>query len=119
MAWVITRACADCVDTSCVTVCPVDCIYELTVADPNYRKQLFIAPDECIDCALCEPECPWEAIYHDRSTPDVFEEDIAINKQVFLDHPKEDFTIYPERILPRPRRSEIEANLKKWGFERG
>ena len=118
MSWIISRACSDCVDVSCVYVCPVDCIYGLTTSDPNYRKQLFIDPTECIDCALCAPECPWEAIYHDHSTPDVFVEDIEINRNVFEDHTKEEFTIRPERILPRPKRPEIEANLKKWGFER-
>jgi ferredoxin len=100
-------------------VCPVDCIYELTVPDAAYRNQLFIDPSECIDCALCAPECPWEAIYHDHSTPDVFIDDIGINKQVFGDHSKEDFITDPVQLKPRPRRAEIEENLRKWGFKRG
>ncbi len=55
MAFVITENCIKCKYTDCVEVCPVDCFYE----GPNF---LAINPDECIDCALCEPECPIEAI---------------------------------------------------------
>src|SRR3990172_3684320 len=55
MAWVITRLCADCQDTACVKVCPVDCIYGLNVDDVNFRKQLFIDPEECINCAAYQP----------------------------------------------------------------
>ena len=119
MPWTITRLCIDCVDTGCVSVCPVDCIYGLTEPDKEYRNQLFIDPAECIDCALCAPECPWEAIYLDRAMPDVFVDDIEINRAVFDAHPKEEFTTRPEPIMQRPSRAEIETNLKKWGFERG
>ena len=55
MAFVVTENCIKCKYTDCVEVCPVDCFYE----GPNF---LVIHPDECIDCALCEPECPIEAI---------------------------------------------------------
>ena len=79
MPWVITRLCADCQDTACVKVCPVDCIYGLTVDDGNYRKMLFIHPEECINCAACEPECPWGAIFEDAAVPDIFKEDTEIN----------------------------------------
>ena len=63
MTWVITRLCRDCVDQSCVDVCPVDCIYEHTgdVSDA-FPNQLFIDPEECINCGACEPECPNQAI---------------------------------------------------------
>ena len=56
MAFVVSDACIKCKHTDCVEVCPVDCFYE----GPNF---LVINPDECIDCALCEPECPVEAIF--------------------------------------------------------
>jgi ferredoxin len=55
MAFVVTDGCINCKFTDCVEVCPVDCFHE----GPNY---LVINPDECIDCALCEPECPAQAI---------------------------------------------------------
>jgi len=55
MTFVVTESCIRCKLTDCVEVCPVDCFYE----GPNF---LVINPDECIDCALCEPECPVNAI---------------------------------------------------------
>ena len=55
MTFVVTDNCIKCKYTDCVEVCPVDCFYE----GPNF---LVIHPDECIDCALCEPECPADAI---------------------------------------------------------
>ena len=72
MSYIVTRLCRDCVDTGCVAVCPVDCIYEYTGSDKDtYPNQLYINPDECIDCGACEPECPWEAIFEDEQVPDV------------------------------------------------
>ncbi len=58
MPYVITEACVKCKYTNCVDVCPVDCFYE-------GENMLVIAPDECIDCGACEPECPVEAIIPD------------------------------------------------------
>jgi len=50
--------CRDCLDTSCIEVCPVDCIYEYVgAASDQYPIQLYIDPDECIDCQACEPVC--------------------------------------------------------------
>ena len=118
MPWVITRLCADCQDVACVKVCPVDCIYGLTVEDGSYRKQLFIQPEECINCAACEPECPWGAIFEDAATPDIFKEDIEINVQVFQAHTKEELTTTPEPILQHPTPEQIDANYKKWGYQK-
>ncbi len=118
MPWVITRLCADCQDTACVKVCPVDCIYGLTVEDSNYQKQLWIQPEECINCAACEPECPWGAIFEDAATPDIFKEDIELNVKIFEDHPKEEFTTTPEPIKSHPSPEEIEENYKKWGYQK-
>ncbi|HZV12098.1 MAG TPA: ferredoxin family protein [Candidatus Kapabacteria bacterium] len=118
MAWIITRLCADCQDTACVPVCPVDCIYGLTVEDANYRKQLFIQPDECIDCGACEPECPWQAIFQDSQVPEVFQEDIGINAQVFKDHAKDQFTITPDAIREHPSPEEVDKNFEKWGYKK-
>ncbi|MGU3496521.1 ferredoxin FdxA [Xanthobacteraceae bacterium A53D] len=58
MAYVVTDGCIRCKYMDCVSVCPVDCFY----AGEN---MLVIHPDECIDCGVCEPECPAEAILPD------------------------------------------------------
>jgi ferredoxin len=55
MTYVVTDACIKCKYTDCVEVCPVDCFYE-------GENMLVINPEECIDCGVCEPECPVEAI---------------------------------------------------------
>ena len=58
MPYVVTEACIRCKYMDCVEVCPVDCFYE-------GENMLVINPDECIDCGVCEPECPAEAIVSD------------------------------------------------------
>ena len=58
MTYVVTEACIKCKYMDCVEVCPVDCFYE-------GENMLVIHPDECIDCGVCEPECPVEAIMPD------------------------------------------------------
>ncbi len=58
MTYIVDDACIRCKYTDCVEVCPVDCFYEGAV-------MLVIHPDECIDCGVCEPECPPEAIHPD------------------------------------------------------
>ena len=63
MTFVVGENCINCKHTDCVEVCPVDCFYE----GPNI---LVIHPDQCIDCALCEPECPVEAIFADDELPE-------------------------------------------------
>lgn len=55
MAYIVTENCLKCKYTDCVAVCPVDCFYE-------GKNMLVINPDECIDCGVCEPECPAGAI---------------------------------------------------------
>jgi ferredoxin len=65
MPYIVTEACIRCKYMDCVEVCPVDCFYE-------GENMLVINPDECIDCGVCEPECPAEAIISDtdkRSEP--------------------------------------------------
>ena len=64
MTFVVTENCIKCKYTDCVDVCPVDCFHE----GPT---MLVIDPDECIDCSLCEPECPAEAIFAEDEVPDV------------------------------------------------
>lgn len=60
MSFLVTENCIKCKHTDCVEVCPVDCFYE----GPNF---LVINPDECIDCAVCVPECPVDAIIPDNN----------------------------------------------------
>jgi ferredoxin len=62
MTHVVTESCIRCKYTDCVDVCPVDCFRE----GPN---MLVIDPDECIDCAVCIPECPVNAIYAEEDVP--------------------------------------------------
>jgi len=62
MTYVITQPCIDVMDKSCVDVCPVDCIHEVA-------RMLVIDPEECIDCRLCIPECPVDAIYAGDEVP--------------------------------------------------
>lgn len=66
MAYVIAEPCIGVKDTACVDVCPVDCIHpRKDEANFPTEVQLYIHPDECIDCGVCEPECPAEAIKPD------------------------------------------------------
>ncbi|GAB4122556.1 MAG: ferredoxin family protein [Rhodothalassiaceae bacterium] len=72
MTYVVTEACIKCKYTDCVEVCPVDCFYE-------GENMLVINPNECIDCGVCEPECPAEAILPD--TEDGLEKWLEINAE--------------------------------------
>jgi len=63
MTYVVTENCIRCKYTDCVEVCPVDCFHE----GPNF---LVIDPDECIDCTLCVPECPVNAIFAEDDLPE-------------------------------------------------
>lgn len=73
MSFVVTDNCIQCKYTDCVDVCPVDCFYE----GPNF---LVINPDECIDCALCEPECPANAIYSEDELPNSMQHFVELNE---------------------------------------
>jgi ferredoxin len=75
MTHVVTESCIRCKYTDCVDVCPVDCFRE----GPNF---LVIDPDECIDCAVCIPECPVNAIYAEEDTPPDQVQFIKINAEL-------------------------------------
>ncbi|PJD93331.1 MAG: ferredoxin [Legionella sp.] len=75
MTFVVTENCIKCKYTDCVEVCPVDCFYE----GPNF---LVIDPDECIDCALCEPECPINAIVSEDDLSEEQREFLALNAEL-------------------------------------
>lgn len=74
MPYVISDACQESMDMSCVDVCPVDCIYE-------GATRLYIHPTECIDCGACESVCPVSAIsYADHDSPT---DDLWVNEAFF------------------------------------
>ena len=75
MTYVVTDNCIRCKYTDCVEVCPVDCFHE----GPNF---LAIDPEECIDCTLCEPECPVEAIYAEDELPKEKEHFLELNERL-------------------------------------
>jgi ferredoxin len=95
MAYVITQKCIGTCDTACVDVCPCDCILgpvpleqlrQVSRVERGQRFpaiQMFVDPDECIDCGACLPECPVAAIYLDSDVPDEHREDIERNRTFF------------------------------------
>lgn len=85
MTFVVTDNCIKCKYTDCVEVCPVDCFYE----GPNF---LVISPDECIDCGVCEPECPANAILSDSA--------LSKDQEKFLDLNEELSAIWPNITEP-------------------
>ena len=80
MAFIVTESCIECKHTDCVEVCPVDCFYE----GENF---LVINPDECIDCGLCEPECPVDAIFSEDELPPDQIPFIEINERLSQEWP--------------------------------
>ncbi len=80
MTYVITFPCIGVKDASCVDVCPVDCIHPApNEAGFEEAEQLYINPDECIDCGACEPACPVTAIFEESAVPSEWKRFIAIN----------------------------------------
>jgi NAD-dependent dihydropyrimidine dehydrogenase PreA subunit len=77
MAMVITTLCVGVKDKACVPVCPVDCIYE-------GERQLYINPQECIDCGACVTACPVAAIFHEGDVPETLRGSIQENAEFFL-----------------------------------
>lgn len=75
MTYVVTENCIKCKYTDCVEICPVDCFHE----GPNF---LVIDPEECIDCSLCEPECPIEAIFAEDELPEGQEHFLELNAEL-------------------------------------
>lgn len=76
MSYVITQACIDVKDGACVAACPVDCIY-------SGSRMLYIHPDECISCSLCESVCPVAAIHEDDRVPTELVLFIEVNREFF------------------------------------
>ena len=94
MTFIIVEPCVSTCDTACVDVCPVDCIHGpfdkkgagAEVHEDGFNPeglQLYIDPEECIDCAACEPECPVEAIFADDEVPEEWDKYIKMNYEFF------------------------------------
>lgn len=101
MTFVVTENCIRCKYTDCVEVCPVDCFHE----GPNF---LVIDPDECIDCALCEPECPIEAIVAEDDLPAEFDQYLALNAELAQQWP-----VITQKKDPLPDAEEWEGKPDK------
>ena len=80
MTYIIAEPCIGTKDAACVEVCPVDCFHE----GPNF---LVIDPEECIDCTLCEPECPAEAIFPEDDLPEGQEAFLELNAELAQNWP--------------------------------
>jgi ferredoxin len=72
MAFVVCEPCHDCKYTDCVVVCPTECFYQ-------DEMQLYIDPDNCIDCGACVPECPVGAIFHESNVPIPWADFVQLN----------------------------------------
>ena len=83
MAYVIAEPCIDTKDNSCVEVCPVDCIHP-TPDEPDYDpvEQLYIDPEECIDCDACVEACPVDACFAEDQLPDEWQNFIADQRRL-------------------------------------
>ncbi|NRA59490.1 MAG: ferredoxin family protein [Psychrobium sp.] len=90
MAFVVTDNCIQCKYTDCVAVCPADAFHE----GPNF---LTINPDDCIDCDLCVPECPANAIYQEDDLPSDQKEFLALNAELSEIWPKITEVIAPPK----------------------
>jgi ferredoxin len=78
MTYVISEPCVGVKDGSCADVCPVECIHTRPEDD-----MYFIDPDECIDCGVCVPECPVEAIFAEEDVPEKWQSFAATNAEYF------------------------------------
>ncbi len=98
MTYLVNDLCINCKHMDCVTVCPVDCFYE-------GENMLVINPDECIDCGVCEPECPADAIVADTS--------IGGDQLEFLLNLNTKFSnLWPNITKMRPE--DVPADADKW-----
>jgi len=82
MAFIICQPCIGTKDTACVDACPVDCIHPRKDEGLfESATQLYIDPQECIDCGACVPECPVDAIFPEDEVPEQWLEYIEINRR--------------------------------------
>lgn len=111
MAYVICEPCVDVKDTACVKVCPVDCIYEF-----EGERQLYIHPQECIDCGACMPECPVQAIFPEANVPDQWRSYIEKNRLIFETRSVAK-TPQPSAETP-PTPTLVSPSTREWSRER-
>lgn len=104
MTFVVTEQCIKCKYTDCVDVCPVECFHE----GPNF---LAIDPEACIDCALCLPECPVNAIFDARDLPDSQRQFIQLNADLALVWP-----VIPASKDPLPEAEDWADQPGKFGL---
>jgi len=103
MTYVVTDNCIRCKYTDCVEVCPVDCFYE-------GENMLVIHPDECIDCGVCEPECPAEAIKPD--TEPGLDDWLVLNAEYAAKWPN--LTIKKDQLPEAEEMDGVEGKLEKY-----
>jgi ferredoxin len=106
MTYIVNDKCVDCKYTDCVEVCPVDCFYE-------GENMLVIHPDECIDCGVCEPECPADAIKPD--TDPGASDWVAFNRKYSELWPV--ITVRKDPLPEADAKSDEEDKLKKYFSE--
>src|SRR6267378_3064700 len=107
MTYVVTESCIKCKYTDCVDVCPVDCFRE----GPN---MLVIDPEECIDCTLCVPECPVDAIFAEDDVPPAQRDWIPINAELSTVWEAPDilpFGVFVQRLYEDGRYADLSAAL--------
>ena len=95
MTYIVNENCVKCKLTDCVEVCPVDCFYE-------GENMLVIHPDECIDCGICEPECPIDAIESDESG----------TATSWVEHNNKYSSLWPNITKKRP--NDVPQDQEKW-----
>ena len=78
MTYIIAEPCVGVKDTACVEVCPVDCIH-----GKDDDTQLYINPEECIDCGACEPACPVQAIFPEEEVPEKWKDFVGKNYEYY------------------------------------
>lgn len=116
MPYVITSLCVDCKDTACADVCPVECIYEVKAPNADgWANQLYINPDECIDCTNCEPACPWKAVFEEDQVPAVFKGDIDKNRSIV--DAIDDFSVAKVVKGHSPTADQVAANFAKHSYK--
>ena len=104
MPFVVTENCIRCKYTDCVEVCPVDCFYE-------GENMLVIHPNECIDCGVCEPECPADAIFPEDDVPAGQEHFVALNAELATQWP-----VITTRSEPLPEAAAWDGKTDKLQF---
>jgi len=83
----------------------------------QFPNQLYIHPDECIDCGACEPECPWQAIFEEPAVPEIFQDDIPLNHATTDPDRNSQFTVALFQKKEHPTAEQVAANKRKWGMD--